>query len=141
MTIYKVKGMTKMSKKVNQNGFTLIEVLMAILILGIMIASTLQTITFVNTVSVEAREESIALSDAQSAFECIKDSPLNGLPLNATVSADSLWSPSIVSGLLAGEQILISGNSSTSLREITITVSWIGPRNKQKELQFVTLKA
>ena len=127
----------------NNKGFTLVEVIVSIMIFGISTAGTVQAIHYTNIMSIEAREMSAALNDARAVLDRIKVTELSAFPENATVAASSIWSTlsTFISDTNASQRITVTCGSGNALREITVTVSWTGPRNKQQQLQFVVLKS
>jgi prepilin-type N-terminal cleavage/methylation domain-containing protein len=124
-------------------GFTLIELMLSLALVLIASAGTLQAIQAANVLSIEARETTIAMNDARAVLERVKITNLSALPNNTTVDASSVWADlnSFVSNSLADEQIRVTGGSGSSLRQVTVTVNWTAPRNKQKSVQFSTLKS
>ncbi|MBU1864064.1 MAG: type II secretion system GspH family protein [Candidatus Omnitrophica bacterium] len=127
----------------NKCGFTLVEVIVSLALLVITSAGALYAIHMANILSIEAKEMTIAMNDARSVLEQVKITGLSSLPNNTTVNASTLWAnlATFISNNLASEQVQITGGSGASLRQITVTVSWIGPRNRAKSVQFTTLKS
>lgn len=130
-------------KRLRSYGFTLIELMLSLALVLIVSAGTLQAIQAANILSIEARETTIAMNDARAVLERVKITSLASLPNDATVNASSVWADlnTFVSNSLADQQILVTGDAGTSLRQITVAVSWTAPRNKQKMVQFSTLKS
>ena len=140
------KGRDMNGRQIVQNknrGFTLIELMISLAIVVVAIAGTLQAIHAANILSIESRETTIAMNDARAVLERIKISSLASLPENATVDASAVWADlgTFVSNSLANEQIQITAGGGSSLRQMTVTVTWMGPRNKNKSVQFTTLKS
>jgi len=136
--------MAKVSQQIrNKKGFTLVELMVSLLIIVITSAAALHAIYSANILSIESKETTIAMNDARAVLEQVKITSLSSLPSNTTISADNIWADlaTFISNNLNGEQILITGGSGMSLRQITVTVNWNGPRNKQKSVQFTTLKS
>jgi len=135
--------MTEKEALMNNRGMTLIEVMIALGLLVLASAAALQAIYLANIVSIEARENSIAMNDARAVLEQVKITALSSLPNNTTVSAAAIWPnlATFVSNNLNQEQIRVTGASGASLRQITVTVQWVGPRNKARQLVFTTLKS
>ena len=130
-------------KNMRNKGFTLIEVIISLVIIIITSAGALQAIHAANILSIEAKETTVAMNDARAVLERIKITALSSLPTNATVNASAIWADlnTFISNNLNGEQIQITGAIGISLRQITVTVNWVGPRNKQMSVQFTTLKS
>ncbi len=135
---------TKASKKImNNKGLTLVELLVSLLIIVITSAGALQAIYAANILSIESKETTIAMNDARAVLERVKITSLSLLPSNTTVNANTIWADlaTFISNNLDSEQVLVTGGDGISLRQITVTVNWTGPRNKQKSVQFTTLKS
>ena len=130
-------------KMIDEKGLTLIELIISLLIIVITSAGALQAIHAANILSIEAKETTIAMNDARAVLERVKITPLSSLPTDATVYANTIWADlaTFISNNLSGQQVQVTGGSGASLRQVTVTVSWIGPRNKQKSVQFTTLKS
>ena len=127
----------------NNKGFTLVEVMVSLAVLVIASLAALQAIYISNVISIEAKEKTIAVSDARAVLERIKITSLSNLPTSTTVNASAVWSNvgDFVSNSLLSEQITVSAGSGSNVRQISVTVQWIGPRKKQMQVQFTTLKS
>lgn len=133
-----------------KGGFTLVEVVISLAILTIASAAALQAIHTANILSINARETTMAINDAKSALEMIKVTPLGSFPENTTLVESSvqtdlstLWLDfhSVIGFDLANEQMEIITASGTNVRQITIRVTWTGPGNRTKTVEFATLKS
>ncbi len=127
-----------------EKGFTLIELMLSILIVSVATAGALEAIYMSNRLSIQAKENTIALSDARAIVDRIKITPLSMLPSNgSTVNASTIWSNlnDFVSMGLVNENIYITGGAGSSVRQITIAVSWSGVGNRNRQLKFTTLKS
>jgi len=131
------------SKKKSTRGFTLIELMLSLALVLIASAGMLEAINASNLLSIEAREATIAMNDARAVLERVKITSLASLPNNGTLNAGSIWADlnTFVSNSLANQQITVTGDAGTSVRQITVTVSWTGPRNKAEAVQFSTMKS
>jgi prepilin-type N-terminal cleavage/methylation domain-containing protein len=129
--------------RANKNAFTLIELMLSLALVLIASAGMLEAINAANILSIEARESTIAMNDARSIVERIKITPLSSLPNGTTVNASSIWADlnSFVSNSLSNQQITVTGTTGVTLRQLTVSISWRGPRNKLKTIQFVTKKS
>jgi len=138
-----MNSINRVYNKGNNKGFTLIELMIALVVLVVAAAGALQAIYAANILSIEAKETTIAMNDARAVLDRIKITPLASLPDSATVDARTVWTDlnSFVSNSLSNEQIQVTGDTGTQLKQVTVTVSWQGPRNKQKSVQLVTLKS
>jgi len=134
---------TVKKKLKNKRGMTLIEVVISLAILVIASAGALQAIFTSNILSVEAKETTIAMNDARAVLERVKITSLGSLPSDATIDGFTVWADlgTTISNNLNQEQILITGGNGNTVRQITVTVNWVGPRNKAKSVQFTTLKS
>lgn len=132
-----------MKRRLTNSGFTLIELLVSFSILLIVSAGTLQAIQAANILSIEAKETTIAIADARAVLERIKITGLGSLPVNGAQNAAALW-PNLntfVSMALPNEQITVEGGSGNQVRQIIVRISWTGPRNKARQIQFTTMKS
>lgn len=130
-------------KKRKNSGFTLIELMLSLALVLIASAGLLEAIDASNYLSIKSREMTLAMNDARAVLERVKITSLSYLPNGQTKSASSLWGDldTFVSNSLSNEQITVTGDSSSSLRQITVTVSWTGARNKPQTVAFTTLKS
>ena len=136
-------GKGKMKKNMKNRGFTLIEIIIALLIVIIASAAMLQAIHAANILSIESKEMTIAMNDARAVLEQVKITSLGSLPTSTTVNANTIWGnlTTFISNNLNNEQVQVTGGGGITLRQITVTVNWTGPRNKPKSVQFTTLKS
>ena len=84
-------GKGKMKKNMKNRGFTLIEIIIALLIVIIASAAMLQAIHAANILSIESKEMTIAMNDARAVLEQVKITSLGSLPTSTTVNANTIW--------------------------------------------------
>jgi prepilin-type N-terminal cleavage/methylation domain-containing protein len=121
--------------KHNQSGFTLVEVLVAVLILAISLTGSLLVFSKGNIFVAEIQERSIASQAVKEEIEEIRDmSYASILALGntfTTTSMDSLKNPV---GTLAIDDALSSAN----IRRITATLTWDSMRGRALSTSFST---
>ncbi len=122
--------------KIEQIGFTLVELLISIFILSLSIIGTLGVFARGHVYLAEIRQLSIATQAVREEVESIRDlSFAEVLALNPsfTVSAfDQLINPT---GLLS----IDDPYTSNDIRRVTATVSWISPQGRTLSRSLTTL--
>jgi prepilin-type N-terminal cleavage/methylation domain-containing protein len=150
--------MKKMNKRITKKaGFTLVEVMIAILVLGIVSAATLQAIRFSHGLSIDSRSRITAMHHAKTILDKVKITNFENLPLG-TWAPEQLWIGGIKNDLsvvtdangnalydLPGETISIvitnAPDGGTRLRQITVAVTWTGAFNVPHTSSFTTYKS
>ena len=87
--------------------------------------------------SEESRSRLLALNAARTTLETIKNTPLGAVPAINTAN--------IVPQALPGGAIVIRTNpanlAGAVVATVTVTVSWIGPKNMPRTLQVTTMRS
>ncbi|MBI4431041.1 MAG: type II secretion system protein [Candidatus Omnitrophica bacterium] len=150
---------TRGALNTRQAGFTLVELLMALLIFVVAVGSAFATFQASAQLSETARNRMIAVHDAASILEEIKVTPLQNVmtTLPAQLAANQYnsqvrvydsagnWTGQTVPALTS-EQITLSSNpavinANTTLATFTVTVSWNDARGRALSLSLTTQKS
>ena len=126
-------GKTMKMRKVNKNGFTLIEVMIAILILAVgMMAMALLQVTAIRGGSF-ANQMTQASIYGQDKIEELK---------NTTYASIANGSDTITSGngvTYARTWTVTTDSPYTGSKTINLTISWTGPQAQNRSVQFSTI--
>lgn len=98
-----------------ENGFTLLEILLTLLLLGVGMVSLVSAITLILTSGGINESELIATNLAQEKIETLKNTSYSGIANEARAA---------VSGFSSFEREVAVTTPVTSLKEITVTVYW-----------------
>ncbi len=121
----------------SRKGMTLVEVLAALTILLPTLLSAFYVLVVAQTMSQESRDRLLALNAARSTLETIKDTALTSVP--------NINTASFIPANLKNGAITITTNPANlggqSLATVTITVNWLGPKNRARSLQVTTMRS
>ncbi len=98
-----------------ENGFTLLEILLTLLLLGVGMVSLVSAITLILTSGGINESELIATNLAQEKIETLKNTSYSGIANEAKAA---------VSGFSSFEREVAVTTPVTSLQQITVTVYW-----------------
>ena len=137
--------MTSHDHRKKEEGFTLIEIMIAMCVSVIAILGFITAITSIRQASESAYERTIALQDANRVIEQMRNTATSGTfpgvvttayPNNATVSGFSN---------LTNEQVAVGyANTTANPLDVTVTVTWLehGRRAMTKSIRtFITQRA
>ena len=133
----KRKGMAIKRKK-REDGFTLIEVLVTIMVLAVVLIALFSCFLFGFTVISRMRQASIATQCLQEQLELIRNMPFNDiLSLDSSFTNESLPLLEDSSGILSLED---SGGD--DIKKLTVSVIWSykGRQLRRDMVTFVTRK-
>ena len=125
-------------KKLDQSGFTLIEVSITISIVILALLGAMASNTALHQSSTSAYERSVAIQDANQILERMRNTASSGqFPGNVTAVFPNNGS---VAGFtnLTNQQVVVSYvNPSTNPLDVSVTVSWLqnGLRNTSTSLR------
>lgn len=133
----------------NQAGFTLVEVMLASIIMVLGIATSLTTITFGMRAIDTARHSTLAAQIMQSEMENIRLlnwAQVTALPASETVDISSIISSGTSSTLddtlnnIIGKFTCLRTITTpkANMREITLTVSWNGQDGRAHSNSYIT---
>ncbi len=122
--------------KINKNGFTLIEVLVATFIAGVVITAII--VLFINAIFVntEVKNKEIAtklahqkIEELRADWEMVAMLPATSPPIDVTSS-----------GLKDGKMIILASNSTSdpASREIRVKVEWTSRKGNTKNIEIPT---
>ncbi len=118
----------------NQNGFSIIEVLIAIFIIGIMLvfyAASSNTLLL----NGNARHLELAQRIAISQMENLRALDIAALPASGT------FTNALISGLPGGSGNILVSDVNASTKQVVVTVSWNEPGgNSARSVSFTTIK-
>ena len=132
-----------------QTGFTIVEVMIAAIIMVLGITTSLTTLTFGMRAIDTARNSTLAAQIMQSEMENIRLlnwAQLTALPASETVNISSIISSGSSTTLDATLNNIISKFTCTrtittpksNMREITLTVSWNGQDGRAHSNSYIT---
>jgi prepilin-type N-terminal cleavage/methylation domain-containing protein len=120
-------------QKIKQHGFTVIEVLITLFVIAasLMIFQASSRTIILNRQS-EYRE--IALRIADKKLQSIRTTPFANIPTSGSFSDPAL------SNLPDAQASLTVANTSDSLKDVTVTVTWTNPSaNKTESINLQTI--
>lgn len=116
------------SHRPNKQGFTLIEVLIAMLVISIAVMGVLLTFTKSNQMMIQLRELSIADQCVKEEIESIRDMNYNEiLNLTATFTAAGF----VYLDNPVGTRVLDDPFADPDIRRVTVSVSWESVEGRQ----------
>jgi len=127
----------KASKLRSQKGVMLFELMMSLGLLMLVILMAFYILTAAHQLSEESRGRLLALNAAASVLEVVKETPISSVPainVNNYIPVD-----------LTNGNIVITTNpgnvAAVQIATVTVTVTWIGPKNRAMNLQMSTMKS
>ena len=118
-------------------GFTLIELMISMFIMTIVLLGCFYILTAAHNMSEDSRSRLLALNAARSTLEAIKTTALINVPAVNTAA--------YVPADLPNGAIAITTNPANlagqTVATVTVTVSWLGPRNMNRSLQISTMRS
>ena len=136
----------KRSAKKNQilsGGFTLIELMIAVVVIGLGLLGMVMANTVIQTTSEAAYERMVATQDAHRTIELMRNASMTGnFPQNVT---GAFPNGAAAAGFnnLTGEQVAVTyGNVQADPLDITVTTTWLerGRRNTSTQLRTLMTK-
>lgn len=127
--------MIKIDRKLSHKGFSLIELMVAVVILAIAIFGIFQAYSVGFMGMADARDRTVATNYARKEMENIKNMSFDILDAYGEVINFTIPAPTKFSGTKTIEQ----WNSNDDLKEITVIVSWEDRNNIPKNVKLVTL--
>lgn len=123
-----------------KRGFTLLEIMAAVLVLGVGLLAAIFSNVQVQKVSDRAYERMVAAQDAHRVIELMRNASTTGnFPQNVT---SSFPNGGLIGGFnnIPGEQIAVTYASTTSdPLDITVTTSWREEGRRASAVQLRTL--
>jgi prepilin-type N-terminal cleavage/methylation domain-containing protein len=114
-------------------GFTLIEVVAAVAIIGTMIVATGALLQRIPVSGREVRDQDLALKIARSEMEVLRAAGYDALPASGSFADTQL--SSLASG--AGSVAVTDFNSKT--KQVVVSVSWTGAKLVARSVNLTTL--
>ena len=123
--------------KSREGGFTLVEVMFSVAILGLVLLAAFSGLTSAHQMSQESRYRLIATNTARSVLETIKDTPL-GL-------VDNIDTAALIPQDLPNGNITITTNpanlSGAQLATVTVSITWTNPKGLPGAVEFTTMRS
>lgn len=122
-------------------GFTLVELLVAVVVMGFGLLALLLANTHIQQASERAYERMVAVQDAGRAVELVRDASVNGnFPANVTTAFPNGGAVAGFNNLTA-EQVVVtySAGTNTDPLDITVTTSWLEQGRRNSSFQLRTL--
>ncbi len=125
------------NKRRSERGFTLVELLISSFVLVVVVGSAVFALRQAQMMSTESRLRLLAIHAARSTVETIKNTAL--------VNVTSIGTSSFIPTGLTNGSIAIATNPANvggqTIATVTVTVSWIGPKNMPRTLQITTMRS
>lgn len=121
-------GMTRSTK-----GFSLIEVTLAVALIGLIIVATGVMLERIPVGGREARDTDIALRIARSEIELLRSAGYAALP------AGGEWSDPLLSSLASSTAALLVTDANAQTKQVEATVSWRGADLAPRSVSLTTL--
>lgn len=126
-----------MKTKLNQGGFTLIEVMFSVAILALVLLAAFSALTEAHKMSQESRYRLIATNAARSVLETVKETPL---ALVGVINTNNFIPTDLPNGAIA-----ITTNpanlTGVQLATITVSITWTNPKGLPGVLEFTTMRS
>jgi len=123
-----------------RSGFTMIELMVSIIVVGFALLAVLLANTAIQQASERARERMIATQDAHRVVELIRNASVNGnFPANVVTAFPN---GGAVAGFnnLTNEQVVASySNTAVDPLDITVTTTWLEQGRRNALVQLRTL--
>jgi prepilin-type N-terminal cleavage/methylation domain-containing protein len=120
----------------NNNGFTLLEIMFAVLIVGIALVGIALAFSRSSIFITEIRQTSVATQAAQEEIEIIRDMDFdNILALGSSFTAAGFSSLNNPIGTLTVD----NPYGTADMRRVTVTVTWTSPEGRTLSRSLVTL--
>ena len=123
--------------KNREKGMALLELMLSAAIMTVVLLSCYFVLISAHHMSQESRSRLLALNAARSTLEAIKTTALVNVP--------AINTQGFISADLPGGAIAITTNpanlAGVTVATVTVTVSWRGPKNIPKTLQFTTMRS
>ena len=135
--------MKRNKSQAGPKGFTLLELMIAVVLMGLGLLGMLLANTYIQRTSEAAYERMVATQDAHRVIELMRNVSSNGnFPANVTGTYPS---GAAVPGFtnLTGEQVVVAyANSLADPLDITVTTLWLelGRRNTTVQLRTLMTK-
>ncbi len=120
-----------------QKGITLIEVLFSFGLMTLVLLSSFYVLTAAHHMSEESRSRLLALNAARTTLETIKNTPLANVPGMNTANFIPQSLPSGAINIRTNPANL----AGVAVATVTVTVSWLGPKNMPRSLQVTTMRS
>lgn len=129
----------KIKRRVNASGFTLIELMIALLVATLVIVGYIGTNIVIQRHAEEIHERTIATQDANRTIEQMRNMSRNGtFPANVV---NSFPDDTAVTGFnnLTDEEVTVSYVSTTAdPLDVTVTVTWLSYTQRQSTVTIRT---
>ena len=113
--------MTKKQRKLNQSGFSVIEVLITLFIIGVTLI-LYQTASHTIILNRYGRYREVALRIADQKIQTMRTTAFASLPTTGS------FSDSMLSSLPQGAGMVTVSNEGTRLKKVTVVVTWRSPQ-------------
>lgn len=124
----------------HSRGFTLLEVMIAVAVIGLGLLGVMLTNVNVQKMSDRGYERLVATQDAHRVLELLRNSSATGnFPSNVT---QAFPHGALVAGFnnLSGEQVVVTyANPSADPLDIAVTTSWLESGRRNSSIQLRTL--
>ena len=129
--------MTFPNGKNSDQGFSLVESLIAIIILGIVMTGSMAFYTFANAQYYHGLHHQTATWLADSQMETCKSLGASALPAaNCQSGTTSLGA--VIQGLTASQTLLLTQVSGTTYYDVKVTITWTEPKEASRSVVLET---
>ncbi len=123
----------------SRTGFTLIEVLVSLAVLVTVLGTTSAALVSAQQFSEESRARLLAMNAARTVLETVKQTPLSQI---TAINLSNLVPSALKNGAITMATSSATGVLSVDpIATVTVTVSWIGPKNRTETLQLTTMRS
>ena len=123
--------------KAKTAGFTLLEVLIAMMVLGFGLLAMLMGNTYTQQASERIYERMIAAQDASRVIEQMRDASINGnFPANVTTTFPNGVAVAGFNNLMGEQVVATYANPNADPLDITVTTSWLERGRRNTSLQL-----
>ena len=127
--------MLNINRKLSQKGFSLIELMVAVVILAMAIFGIFNAYSVGFMGMVDARNVTVATNYAREEMENIKNTSFGNLVASGVEAPFTIPAPTIFSGT----KTIKIWNGNSDLKEVTTKVSWNDRNEIPKEVKLETL--